>query len=81
MDFVAFIVVGLLAGWIAGLVMKGGGYGIIGDIILGVLGASIGGWLFKEFGVSLGGGLPASLVVATVGAIALILVLRLLKRA
>lgn len=81
MDFLGFILIGLLAGWIAGLVMKGDGYGVLGDIILGILGGVIGGWLFKQFGVSLGGGLPANLAVATIGAIAFILVLRLLRRA
>jgi uncharacterized membrane protein YeaQ/YmgE (transglycosylase-associated protein family) len=61
--------------------MKGGGYGIIGDIIVGVLGSLVGGYLFKTLGVSLGGGLAANLIVATVGAVVLILFLRVLKRA
>ena len=81
METIWFIVIGLLAGWLAGLLMKGGGYGIIGDIIVGVLGSLVGGYLFKTLGVSLGGGLAASLIVATVGAVVLILVLRVLKRA
>ncbi len=81
MDFFWFILIGLIAGALAGVIMKGGGYGIVGDIILGVLGSVLGGWLFKEFGVSVGGGLVASLAVATVGAVVLILILRLLKRA
>lgn len=80
MDFLWFLLIGLIAGTLAGVIMKGGGYGIIGDIILGVLGSVLGGWLFKEFGVSAGGGLAASLAVATVGAVVLILILRLLKR-
>jgi uncharacterized membrane protein YeaQ/YmgE (transglycosylase-associated protein family) len=81
MDFLLFILVGLIAGALAGVIMKGGGYGIVGDIILGVLGSVLGGWLFQQFGVSVDGGLVASLAVATVGAVVLILVLRLLKRA
>lgn len=81
MDFLWFILIGLIAGTLAGVIMKGGGYGIVGDIILGVLGSVLGGWLFQEFGVSVGGGLVANLVVATVGAVVLILILRLLKRA
>ncbi|MEI7780560.1 MAG: GlsB/YeaQ/YmgE family stress response membrane protein [Planctomycetota bacterium] len=81
MESVWFIVIGLLAGWLAGLLMKGGGYGIIGDIIVGVLGSLVGGYLFKTVGVSLGGGLAANLIVATVGAVVLILILRILKRA
>ncbi|MCX7412371.1 MAG: GlsB/YeaQ/YmgE family stress response membrane protein [Planctomycetia bacterium] len=81
METIWFIVIGLLAGWLAGLLMKGGGYGIIGDIIVGVLGSLVGGYLFKTLGVSLGGGLAANLIVATVGAVVLILFLRVLKRA
>ena len=81
METIWFIVIGLLAGWLAGLLMKGGGYGIIGDIIVGVLGSLVGGYLFKTLGGSLGGGLAANLIVATVGAVVLILFLRVLKRA
>ncbi len=80
MDFLWFLLIGLIAGTLAGVIMKGGGYGIIGDIILGVLGAVLGGWLFKEFGVAVGGGLLANLGVATVGAVVLIFILRLLNR-
>ena len=80
MEIVWFILIGLVAGWLAGLIMKGGGYGPIGDIIVGVLGSLLGGWLFGQFGVSLGGGLGANLVVATVGALVLILTLRVVKR-
>ena len=79
MDFIGFIVIGLLAGWLAGLITKGGGYGLIGDLIVGVLGASLGGWLFREFGVALGGGMAANLIVATIGAIVMILALRVLR--
>ena len=80
MEIVWFILIGLVAGWLAGLIMKGGGYGPIGDIIVGVLGSLLGGWLFGQFGVSLGGGLGANLVVATVGALVLNLTLRVVKR-
>jgi uncharacterized membrane protein YeaQ/YmgE (transglycosylase-associated protein family) len=61
--------------------MKGGGYGIVGDIVVGVLGALIGGSLFPQLGISAGGGLPGAVVVATIGAILLILILRLINRA
>ena len=79
MSFLYFIIVGLVAGFLAGQIMKGGGFGLIGDIIVGILGAVIGGWLFGTMG--LGGGLIGSIVVATVGAIILIFVVRLVKRA
>ena len=81
MEFVWFILVGLVAGWLAGVVMKGGGFGVIGDIIVGILGAVLGGFLFGSLGVSAAGGLLGAIIVATIGAIVLIFVLRLIKRA
>lgn len=80
MNFVWFIIVGLIAGWLAGVIMKGGGYGVVGDIIVGIIGALIGGWLFSTMGVSTGGGLVGAIIVALVGAIILIFLLRLIKR-
>ncbi len=81
MEFVWFIIVGLIAGWLAGVIMKGGGFGVIGDIIVGIVGALLGGWLFSTMGVSAGGGLVGAIVVALIGAIILIFLLRLIKRA
>jgi len=81
MNFVWFIIVGLVAGWLAGVIMKGGGFGVIGDIIVGIVGALIGGWLFSTMGVSTGGGLLGAIIVALIGAIILIFLLRLIKRA
>ena len=81
MEFVWFIIVGLVAGWLAGVVMKGGGFGVIGDIVVGIVGALIGGWLFSSMGVSAGGGLVGAIIVALIGAIILIFLLRLIKRA
>jgi uncharacterized membrane protein YeaQ/YmgE (transglycosylase-associated protein family) len=81
MEFVWFIIVGLVAGWLAGVLMKGGGFGVIGDIVVGILGALIGGWLFSAMGWSSGGGLLGAIVVALIGAIILIFLLRLIKRA
>ena len=81
MEFVWFILIGLAAGWLAGQLMKGGGFGVLGDIVVGVIGALLGGFLFRTFGVSAGGGLLGSLIVATIGAIVLLFVLRLVKKA
>jgi len=80
MQFVWFIVIGLVAGWLAGQLMKGGGFGVVGDIVVGVVGALIGGFLFSSLGVSSGGGLIGALVVATIGAVVLLFVVRLIKR-
>ena len=79
MSIIAWIVLGLIAGWLAGMIMKGSGYGIVGDIILGILGAIVGGWLT---GVLLGrdminGFNIETLIVAVVGAIVLIAISRL----
>jgi uncharacterized membrane protein YeaQ/YmgE (transglycosylase-associated protein family) len=81
MEFVWFILIGLVAGWLAGTLMKGGGFGVIGDIVVGIVGALIGGFLFRSLGVSSGGGLIGAIVVATIGAVVLIWILRLVKRA
>ena len=74
-----FILVGLIAGWLAGVLMKGGGFGVIGDIVVGILGAVVGGYLFRFLGVSVGGFL-GTIFVATVGAVVLIFTLHLIKR-
>ena len=74
-----WIVVGLIAGWLAGRVMKGGGYGVVVDIILGIPGGILGGWLFGMRGISAGGGVIGSIVVAFVGAVILVWITRLLK--
>src|ERR1700680_135424 len=81
MGFLAWIVVGLIAGWLAGQVMKGGGYGILVDIILGILGGVLGGWVFGLLGIWPGGGMIGSIVVAFVGAVILVWITRLLKKA
>ena len=81
MELVWFILVGLIAGWLAGMIVKGGGYGLVGDIVVGILGALLGGFLFGSLGGAVGGGLLGSIVVATLGAIILIGILRLIKRA
>src|SRR5438552_12671975 len=75
-----FLLIGLIAGWLAGQVMRGGGYGIVGDMIVGVIGAVIGGWLFGLLGIA-AGGLIGSIITAFVGAVVLIWLLRLIRRA
>jgi uncharacterized membrane protein YeaQ/YmgE (transglycosylase-associated protein family) len=76
----AWIVIGAVAGWLAGKVVKGGGYGFIGDVIVGIIGAIIGGYLAGALGIAGGGGIIASIVIATIGAIILVVILRMLKR-
>jgi uncharacterized membrane protein YeaQ/YmgE (transglycosylase-associated protein family) len=74
-----FLLIGLIAGWLAGKVMRGGGYGVVGDMIVGVIGAFIGGWLFSMLGIA-AGGLIGSIITAFVGAVVLILILRAIRR-
>jgi uncharacterized membrane protein YeaQ/YmgE (transglycosylase-associated protein family) len=80
MHLLWFIIIGLVAGWLAGKLMKGKGFGVVGDIVVGAIGALIGGFLFRTLGVSGGGGLIGSLIVATIGAVVLLFVLRLFKK-
>jgi len=75
------LIVGLVAGWLAGKVMKGGGYGVLMDIVLGILGAIVGGWIFGALNLWPGGGIFGAILVAFVGAVLLVWITRLLKRA
>jgi uncharacterized membrane protein YeaQ/YmgE (transglycosylase-associated protein family) len=81
MGILTWILVGLIAGWLAGQVMKGGGYGVLVDIILGMLGGVVGGWVFGLLGIWPAGGLFGAIIVAFVGAVILVGITRLIKRA
>jgi uncharacterized membrane protein YeaQ/YmgE (transglycosylase-associated protein family) len=74
--FASWVVVGLLAGGLAGFVMEGGGYGLIGDMVLGLVGSIVGGLIFRALGVSAGGGLVPTVFVAFVGAVIVIVAQR-----
>ena len=80
MEIVWFLIVGLIAGWLASMLVKGGGYGLLGDMVVGVLGAFLGGFLFGTLGFAVDGGLLGSILVAAVGAVILITLLRVIKR-
>lgn len=73
------IVVGVVAGWLAGRLMEGGGFGLIGDLLVGLVGAFIGDWLLPQLGIHLGVGIVASIINAFIGAVVLLLILRLLS--
>jgi len=75
------ILVGLVAGWAAGKIMKGGGYGVIVDILLGIAGAIFGSWVLGALGIYSGAGLLPSILVAILGAVLLVVIVRALKRA
>jgi uncharacterized membrane protein YeaQ/YmgE (transglycosylase-associated protein family) len=80
MNFVWFILIGLCAGWLAGQFMKGRGFGVIGNLVVGVVGAVLGGFLFGLFGLS-STSLLGALVTATVGAVVLLFLIGLIKKA
>ncbi len=79
-SLIIFLIVGAVAGWLAGLIVKGYGFGLLGNMVVGVVGAFIGGWLFGHFNVMHGQGIIGELVGATVGAVILLLILRLVRR-
>jgi uncharacterized membrane protein YeaQ/YmgE (transglycosylase-associated protein family) len=78
---IIWLVVGGIAGWLAGMLVKGGGFGLIGDIIVGILGGLIAGWLLPRIGIVIGSGFIAAIINAFIGAVILLIVLRLVRRA
>jgi uncharacterized membrane protein YeaQ/YmgE (transglycosylase-associated protein family) len=82
MGIIIWLIVGAIAGWLAGMVVKGGGFGLIGDIIVGIVGSVIAGWLLPQIGFPLiGGDFIGAVIDAFIGAIILLLIIKLVKRA
>ncbi|WP_341316044.1 GlsB/YeaQ/YmgE family stress response membrane protein [Paraburkholderia sp. IMGN_8] len=77
---IAWLIIGAIAGWLAGVLVKGGGFGLIVDIIVGIVGAFIGGWLAGVLHISLGGGWIGSIITAVIGAVILLFIVRLFRR-
>ena len=75
-----FLLIGLIAGWLAGVVMKGSGFGVLGDNLVGIIGAVVGGWLFSALGLS-AYGTGGALIVSFIGAVVLLGLIRVVKRA
>lgn len=76
-----WIIVGGIAGWLAGLIVKGGGFGLAGNVVLGIIGAVVAGWLLPAIGISLGGGIVGAIIAALIGAIIVLVIVGLVKRA
>jgi len=74
-----WLIVGAVAGWLAGMIVKGGGLGLVGDIVVGIVGAFVGGWLLTTMGVSIGAGLISTIASATLGAVVLLFLLRIAR--
>jgi uncharacterized membrane protein YeaQ/YmgE (transglycosylase-associated protein family) len=77
---IIWLVVGAIAGWLAGVVVSGGGFGLLGDIVIGIIGAFVAGWLFPRLGFHLAVGLVGIILDAAIGAIVLLLIIRLIRR-
>jgi uncharacterized membrane protein YeaQ/YmgE (transglycosylase-associated protein family) len=80
-NLIIFLFIGIVAGWLAGKIMRGSGLGLLGDLVVGIGGAFVGGLLFGVLGVGMGGGVLGSIIVATIGAVVLLFLIRLIKRA
>lgn len=79
-ELMIFLAIGALAGWLAGTLIKGGGFGLLGNMIVGIIGALVGGFVFGLLGIS-AGGLIGSIITSTVGAVILLALIRLIKKA
>jgi uncharacterized membrane protein YeaQ/YmgE (transglycosylase-associated protein family) len=80
-NIIIWIIVGAIAGWLAGMVVKGGGFGLIGDIIVGIVGALIAGWLLPAIGFPIAAGFVGAIIDAFIGAVILLIIIKLIKRA
>ena len=76
-----WLIVGAIAGWLAGLIVKGIGFGLIGNIVVGIVGAFVAGWLLPRLGIAIGGGFISAIINATIGAVILLVIIGLIRRA
>lgn len=75
------VLIGAIAGWLAGLIVRGYGFGLLGNIVVGIVGAFIAGWLLPRLGIAIGGGTIAAIINATIGAVILLVIIGLIRRA
>ncbi|HEY0315112.1 MAG TPA: GlsB/YeaQ/YmgE family stress response membrane protein [Sphingomonas sp.] len=78
--FLIWIVIGAIIGWLAGLLVQGGGFGFLVDALIGIFGSVVAGWLFPSLGIAIGHGLIGSILASVVGAVIVVLIVRLLRR-
>jgi uncharacterized membrane protein YeaQ/YmgE (transglycosylase-associated protein family) len=79
--FIVWLIVGAIAGWLAGLIVKGGGFGLLGNIVIGIIGAVVAGWLLPALGIHLGTGIIAAIIDSAIGGVIVLVVISLIKRA
>ena len=80
-SLIVFLLIGAIAGWLAGVIVKGFGFGLIGNIVVGIVGAFIAGWLLPKLGINIGTGIIAAIINAVIGAVILLVIVKLVKRA
>lgn len=80
-SFIIFLLIGAVAGWLAGVITKGGGFGLVGNIVVGVVGAFVAGWLLPQIGLHLGAGIVGAIINAAIGGVIVLVVLSLIRRA
>ena len=78
-SLLVILLVGIIAGWLAGQIVRGAGFGLVGDLLIGIVGAFIGSWLLPRIGIHLGAGIIRAIINATIGAIVLLLLIRLVR--
>jgi uncharacterized membrane protein YeaQ/YmgE (transglycosylase-associated protein family) len=78
-SLLVILLVGIIAGWLAGQIVRGAGFGLVGDLLIGIVGAFIGSWLLPRIGIHLGAGIIGAIINATIGAIVLLLLIRLVR--
>jgi uncharacterized membrane protein YeaQ/YmgE (transglycosylase-associated protein family) len=80
-SIIVWLIVGAIAGWLAGLVVRGGGFGLLGNIVIGIIGAVVAGWLLPQLGINLGTGVIRAIINAAIGGIIVLVILSLIRRA
>ena len=80
MGIIAALIIGAIAGWLAGKIVRGAGFGLLGNIVIGIIGALLASWLLPQLGVSLGYGWVRDIINATIGGVIILVILSLVKR-
>ena len=79
-SIIVWLIVGAIAGWLAGLIVKGGGFGLLGNIVIGIIGAVVAGWLLPALGIHLGSGIIAAIIDSAIGGVIVLVIISLVKR-
>ena len=79
-SIIVWLIVGAIAGWLAGLIVKGGGFGLLGNIVIGIIGAVVAGWLLPTLGVHLGTGIIGAIIDSVIGGVVVLVTISLIKR-